>query len=325
MTANRRRVLITRRWPKAVETALRSRYDLVVDHTDRALSDAELSAAFDDFDAVCPTVTDRLTAAIIGPTPRRARMLGNFGVGYSHIDIEAARGAGITVTNTPDVLTDCTADLTMTLLLMLARRAGEGERIVRRGAWTGWRPTQLLGRQVSGKTLGIIGFGRIGQAVARRAHAGFNMTVVFHNRSAVSPDIAAGCGATALDSVEAVLECADFVTLHCPGGAGTRHLIDATRLARMRPGTMLVNTARGEVVDQSALIEALVDGRLAGAGLDVYDDEPAVPDALKTMDKVVLLPHLGSATEETRTAMGMRVVANLDAFFAGELPPDTVT
>lgn len=320
----RPRVLLTRRWPAAVERELATRFDVTLNDADTPLSAADLSAAMSEYDALCPTVTDAVTAAVLGSAPRRVRILGNFGVGFNHIDVDAARTVGIVVTNTPDVLTDCTADLTLTLLLMVARRAGEGERLVRTGNWTGWCPTQLLGRRLSGKVLGLIGFGRIARAVAHRAHFGFGMRILFHDPQ---PPVAAVCnayGAEACGSVEAVLERADFVSLHCPGGAATRHLLNTERLAHMQPGACLINTARGDVVDPDALIAALDCGAIAAAGLDVYAGEPAVPDALKAMDNVVLLPHLGSATVETRTAMGLRVLENLDRFFAGHEPRDRI-
>lgn len=320
----RPKVILTRRWPAEVEAAIAARYDLEVNQADRPLDAAALRDALARADALCPTVTDRIDAAVLGTRPVRVRVLGNFGVGFNHIDLDAARRAGLAVTNTPGVLTECTADIALTLLLMVARRAGEGERELRAGAWTGWRPTHLLGTQVSGKTLGLIGFGRIAQAVARRAHAGFGMRVLFHTRSAPPPEVVAALGATQAASLDDLLAQSDFVSLHCPGGAATHHLLNAERLARMRPDAFLINTARGDVVDQDALIAALAAGRLAGAGLDVYAGEPRVPAPLLAMQNVVLLPHLGSASRETRVAMGMRVLANLDAFFAGREPPDRV-
>jgi lactate dehydrogenase-like 2-hydroxyacid dehydrogenase len=228
------------------------------------------------------------------------------------------------VSNTPDVLTDATADLAMTLLLAVARRAGEGERHLRAGDWSGWRPTHMMGRQVTGKTLGVIGMGRIGKAVASRAAKGFAMQVVFFDEFAPDDEAIAATGAERLASIEAVLERADFVSLHCPGGAETRHLMNAARLARMKPGAILINTSRGDVIDEAALAEALAAGVIAGAGLDVYEAEPQVTPALLAMENVVLLPHLGSATEETRIAMGLRMLENARAFFAGEEPPDRV-
>ncbi|WP_448956630.1 2-hydroxyacid dehydrogenase [Labrys neptuniae] len=318
------RILVTRRWPDAVERLLAERFDTTFNQDDKALSAAELSEALEQFDAVLPTVSDKLPASVFAQTAVRTRLLANFGVGFSHIDIEAARARGITVTNTPGVLTDCTADIALSLLLAVARRAGEGERQLRAGDWKGWCPTHMIGAKVSGKTIGIIGMGRIGKATAKRAHFGFDMKVVFYNRSKVDDEAVRTMGARQLDSVEAVLAEADFVSLHCPGGAENRHLINAARLKAMKPGAFLINTARGDVIDQQALVEALESGVIAGAGLDVYDGEPAVPAALTSLDNVVLLPHLGSATEETRVAMGMRAVDNLTAFFEGRAVPDRV-
>jgi lactate dehydrogenase-like 2-hydroxyacid dehydrogenase len=251
-------------------------------------------------------------------------MLANFGVGYNHIDLAAARAAGLVVTNTPGVLTDATADLTLALILAVARRIGEGERLVRAGRWSGWTPTQLLGRSVAGATLGIIGFGRIGQAVARRASHGFGMEVGFWTPRPPEPAVAAAAGARACESLEALLATSDFVSLHCPVSAETRGLINGTRLRQMRSSAFLINTARGEVVDEAALIAALRDGVIAGAGLDVYQGEPAIPDGLRELENVVLLPHLGSATREARLAMGLRALENLTAFFGGGALPDRV-
>jgi lactate dehydrogenase-like 2-hydroxyacid dehydrogenase len=244
-------------------------------------------------------------------------MLANFGVGFNHIDIDAAKARGLSVSNTPDVLTEATADLAMTLLLMVSRRAGEGERHVRCAAWTGWRPTHMLGTQVSGKTLGLVGMGRIARAVAQRAHHGFGMGVIFHDPYPPSPAEAAALGAEARPSLDQVLEEADFVSLHCPATPDTHHLMNRERLARMRRSAFLINTARGDVVDEAALIEALSDGTIAGAGLDVYEREPQISPELLTMENVVLLPHLGSATQETRIAMGRRAAENLRLFFSG--------
>lgn len=321
----RPRVLVTRRWPEAVERRLCELFDTTLNTDDHRLSADELRAALGTHDAVLPTVSDRLDAGVLAVAAPRARILANYGVGYSHIDIDAARACGLVVTNTPGVLTDCTADLALTLMLMVARRAGEGERALRAGQWGGWRPTHLVGTRLSGKTLGIIGMGRIGIAVARRAQHGFGMRVVYSNRSAVAPESLAGLQATRLERIEDVLAQADFVSLHCPGGSANRHLIDATRLAAMQPHAFLINTARGDVVDEAALVAALQDGRIAGAGLDVYENEPQLHPGLLALENVVLLPHLGSATRETREAMGMRVVDNLVAFFAGKQPPDQVS
>lgn len=305
------RVIVTRRWPAAVEKILAQQFDATLNADDAPLSDVQLKAAFLNFDAMLPTVSDRLPRSVFPASDVRARLIANFGVGYSHIDVEAARERGIVVTNTPGVLTDCTADLAMSLLLSVARRTGEGERQLRAGEWRGWRPTHMIGTKVSGKILGIIGMGRIGKAMARRGHFGFGMKIVFYNRSQVDDVEIRAMGAEQLPAIEEVLSESDFVSLHCPGGGENRHLIDATRLAAIRPGAFLINTARGDVVDQEALIAALERGQIAGAGLDVFADEPEVPDALKRLENVVLLPHLGSATQETRAAMGMRAVENL--------------
>ena len=321
----RPRILVTRRWPEAVERRLCELFDTTLNTDDHRFAADELRAALRDFDAVLPTVSDRLDASVLSVDAARARILANYGVGYSHIDIDAARACGLVVTNTPGVLTDCTADLALTLMLMVARRAGEGEREVRAGQWTGWRPTHLVGTRLSGKTLGIIGMGRIAIAVARRAQHGFGMKVVYFNRSPVAPAQLAGLETSARACIEDVLAQADFVSLHCPGGGTNRHLIDAARLAAMPPHAFLINTARGDVVDEAALVDALLHGRIAGAGLDVYENEPQLHPGLLALDKVVLLPHLGSATRETREAMGMRVVDNLVAFFDGKRPPDQVS
>jgi len=299
-------------------------FDLTLNTSDRPLTEPELKDALGQYDAVLPTVTDRLPAAVFDRASTRTRILANYGVGFAHIDTAAAKERGIAVTNTPDVLSECTADIAMTLLLMTARRAGEGERELREGRWTGWRPTHLIGTKVSGATLGIIGFGRIGQAMAQRAHFGFGMQILVQNRSPIPPEVLARYNATQVPSIEDLLPQCDFVSLHCPGGAANRHLINARRLDLMKPGAFLINTARGEVVDEHALAQSLWFGTIGGAGLDVFEREPSVPDALLNADNLVLLPHLGSATRETREAMGFRVLDNLTAFFDGRAPRDRV-
>lgn len=316
----RPKVVVTRRWPQEVEERLAKTFDVTLNETDRPYGKGELIAALQEADAVLPTVSDRLGAELFA-NGVRAKILGNYGVGYNHIDVVAAKAAGIVVTNTPAVLTDATADLAMTLLLMCARRASEGERELRSGKWTGWRPTHLCGTQVTGKTIGIIGMGRIGQAMARRCHHGFGMEVVFHDSQPVSVP---GVPARQLPSVEDVLVAADFVSLHCPGGGENVHLINERRLGCMKQSAFLINTARGDIVEEKALIDALERGIIAGAGLDVFEAEPIIPRALTGREDVVLLPHLGSATNETRIAMGMRVISNLTAFFEGRIPPDAV-
>jgi lactate dehydrogenase-like 2-hydroxyacid dehydrogenase len=318
------KVTVTRKWPEAVEEQLKERYDVKLNESDQPLSDAQLKEALQNADAVCPTVTDKMTAEILGVNKRRAKVLGNFGVGFNNIDIKAAKAQDIIVTNTPGVLTDATADLAMTLLLMVARRAGEGERHVRGGEWTGWRPTHMMGADVTGKTLGLIGMGRIARAVAKRAHGGFGMRVIFHDPYPPEPQDAQALGAEARDSIEDVLQESDFVSIHTPGGAETQHLLNAERLSLMQRHAFLINDARGDVVDEKALVEALESGKIAGAALDVYEQEPKVTAQLLEMENVVLLPHLGSATVETRVAMGERVLKNLEAFFAGKEPPDRV-
>jgi lactate dehydrogenase-like 2-hydroxyacid dehydrogenase len=317
-------VVVTRRLPDAVQDALRGTFDARLNPEDRPLGPEGLRHALATADALLTTVTDRVTAELLAAEPRRTRLVANFGVGFNNIDVEAAKARGVAVSNTPDVLTDATADLAMTLLLMVARRTGEGERHVRDGQWTGWRPTHMLGTHVTGKTLGLVGMGRIARAVAQRAHHGFQMKVIYHDPYPPPPDVARALGAEPRDTLEQVLREADFVSLHCPATPETRHLMNRERLALMRPEAFLVNTARGDVVDEAALVEALAAGRIAGAGLDVFEREPQVSPALIMMDNVVLLPHLGSATIETRVAMGMRAFENLQRFFAGQPLRDRV-
>jgi lactate dehydrogenase-like 2-hydroxyacid dehydrogenase len=318
------KVLLTRRWPSEVEHHLSQRYELTVNEQDAPMDAAALKAAVASCDAVCPTVTDKLTADVLSAGAGKVKILGNYGVGVSHIDLQACRRLGIAVTNTPEVLTEATADIAITLMLMAARRAGEGERQVRAGEWTGWRPTAMIGGDVTGKTMGLIGFGRIGQATAYKAHHGFGMKILYSSRKRAAPEIEAQTNAQHCPNLDELLEQSDFVSLHCPGGAENRHLLDATRLDRMKRTAYLINTARGEVVDEAALAEALRNRTIAGAGLDVYEHEPRVPDTFMHLENVVLLPHLGSATLETRVAMGMRVADNLERFFAGLEPNDRV-
>jgi lactate dehydrogenase-like 2-hydroxyacid dehydrogenase len=311
------RVIVTRKLPSEVERELRAEFDVRLNESDTPLGADGLRRALGEADALLPTVTDRLTAEVLAAEPLRAKLLANYGVGFNHIDTAAAKARGIAVSNTPDVLTDATADLAITLLLMVTRRAGEGERELRAGRWTGWRPTHMTGTAITGKTLGLVGMGRIARGVARRAHHGFGMKVIYHDPYPPTPEDAAALGAEGRPTLEAVLEEADVVSLHCPATPETRHLMNADRLARMRRGAYLVNTARGDVVDEAALVEALRRGHLAGAGLDVFEREPKVTPALLEMEQVVLLPHLGSATREARIAMGMRALENLRLFFAG--------
>jgi len=317
-------VVVTRRLPEAVHHALTREFDARLNPDDRPLTADGLREALGSADALLTTVTDKVTADVLAAEPRRAGLVANFGVGFNNIDIEAAKARGIAVSNTPDVLTDATADLAVTLLLMVARRAGEGERHVRGGQWTGWRPTHMLGTHVTGKTLGLVGMGRIARAVAQRAHHGFGMKVVYHDPFPPPPDVAHALGIEQRQTLDDVLREADFVSLHCPATPETRHLINRDRLSVMRPEAFLINTARGDVVDEAALVEVLRAKRIAGAGLDVYEREPQVTQALTTMDNVVLLPHLGSATTETRVAMGLRAFENLQLFFSGKPLRDRV-
>lgn len=316
-------VCVTRRLPPTVEEALAAQFAIQQPPDDEPLDAAALQDAFRNADAVLCTVTDRIDAPCFTQSGLRARLVANFGVGVNNIDLDAARAAGIAVTNTPDVLTDDTADLTMALMLAVMRRMGEGERLVRAGEWSGWQPTQLLGHRVHGKTLGIIGLGRIGRAVARRAHEGFGMRVLAWSRSRTRPS-EAGDGITRITRLDELLGQSDVVSLHCPLVPTTRHLIGAPQLAQMRPTAFLLNTARGPIVDEQALVAALDSRQIAGAGLDVYEEEPRVHPGLIGRENVVLLPHLGSATHETREAMGMRALANLRAHFAGQELPDRV-
>ena len=313
-------LLITRPLPDAVVDAARAHYDVTVRTNTTPLAPDDLRAALRDYDAVLPTLGDRFDASVFAdvPTPR-AKILANFGVGYNHIDTNAAAAAGIAVSNTPGAVTDATADIAMMLILMTARRAGEGERMVRAGNWAGWHPTQLLGTHVTGATVGIIGMGRIGQAIARRCHFGFGMQVLFHNRSTLA-DI--GLPAKQVSLADAMA--ADFVVVAVPGGPATQHLINATALAAMQPSGIFINISRGEVVDETALIAALAERRIAGAGLDVYEFEPHIPSPLMAMENVTLLPHLGTAALEVRENMGMMAVDNLIAHLDGRDLPNRV-
>ncbi len=313
------RLLITRPLPQSVLDAADLQFDTVKRGATSPLSPQELRAALADFDAVLPTLGDAFSAAVFADVPSpRTRILANFGVGYNHIDASAARAKGIIVTNTPGAVTDATADIAITLMLMTARRAGEGERILRSGDWHGWSPTQMLGLPVSGQSVGIIGMGRIGQAIAHRCHYGFGMDVRYFNRSAKNLDFPA----RAVD-LPAAMD-ADFVVSAVSGGAHSHHLIGADQLAHMRRTGIFINISRGDVVDEAALAQALAHGHIAGAGLDVYEREPQVTPALLGMQNVTLLPHLGTAVLAVREAMGMMALDNLMAFFQGLTPPNAV-
>jgi lactate dehydrogenase-like 2-hydroxyacid dehydrogenase len=286
-------LLITRRLPASVLERLRASYEVTVNPDDRPLGREALLMALRSFDALSPTITDKLDAALLLNSGLKTRIVANFGAGFEHIDLEAAKTANLVVTNTPDALTDATAELTILLILMAARRAGEGERLLREGKWTGWAPTQLLGIDVKGKTLGLVGFGRIAKEAARRARAALGMRIAYHSRSRASADEERALGAEHHATLDSLLAASDVVSLHCPGGAATRHLINANTLARMKSTAILINTARGSVVDEDALANALAQRQIAAAGLDVYEREPAVSPALRELENVVLLDRQG--------------------------------
>lgn len=316
------KLLIARPMTDAVEARARDAFAGVeIRQSTAVMDEAEMLRALAEFDVVVPTLGDAFSAAVFAQAGApRCKLLANFGVGYNHIDVAAARAAGVDVTNTPGAVTDATADIAMTLMLMSARRAGEGERLVRAGQWQGWHPTQMLGQHVTGKRVGIAGMGRIGQAIAQRCHFGFGMKVSYVARSPKQ----LAFPAVRAESLQALAAQVDFLVLAVPGGAETRHLINAEVLAAMQPHAHLINIARGEVVDEAALIAALQAGRIGGAGLDVYEFEPEVPQALRDLDSVTLLPHLGTATEEVRSNMGHMALDNVAAFAAGAPLPNRV-
>jgi len=317
-------VVFTRRLPRPAEEQAARDFDARLNADDHTFTPAEIADALRTADALVPTVTDKVTAQLLGTEPLKVRIIANYGVGFNNIDTGAAKARGVVVTNTPDVLTEDTADDAILLMLMVARRGGEGEREVRAKTWAGWRPTHMLGTRVTGKTLGLIGLGRIGRAVAHRARHGFDMRVIFHDPYPPPPAVVAELEAEPRASVDDVLREADFVSLHSPATPETHHLIDARRLGLMKRGAFLINNARGDIVDEAALVAALKQGTIAGAGLDVFEREPTVSPELLTMNNVVLLPHIGSATHESRVAMGLRALDNLKTFFAGAPPRDRV-
>ncbi len=316
------RLLITRTLPDDNHAFAKAHFDTTLRDADRGLTEEEAAEALRQYDAILPTLGDRFTAGAFAAAGAdlRCRILANFGVGYNHIDVAAAKAAGVKVSNTPDTVTDATADIGMTLILATCRRAGEGERLVRTGTWDGWSPTQMLGTHVTGKTVGIVGMGRIGQAVAHRCHFGFNMPVLFYNRSPKGTHVPA----LQVDSLDELMRTSDIIVVTVPASAETRNMIDAAAIAAMKPTGILINIARGDVVDEPALIAALTDRRIAGAGLDVYAAEPFVPEALRHLENVVLLPHLGTAALEVRTAMGQMALNNIMAWAAGDTPPQEV-
>jgi lactate dehydrogenase-like 2-hydroxyacid dehydrogenase len=313
--------LLGRPLPEAVEARAKAAFDVTIRPSNDTMSGEEMRAALRDFDIVMPTLGDRFQADVFADVPDpRCRLLANFGVGYNHIDADAARAVGIAVTNTPGAVTDATADIAMTLILMTARRAGEGERMLRAGNWAGWHPTQMLGLHVTGRTLGIVGMGRIGQAIAHRCHFGFGMQVRYVARS----EKTLAYPATRAASLTELAATCDIIAVAVPGGAETHHLLGADFFAAMQPHALFVNIARGDVVEEAALIDALKAGQIAGAGLDVYEFEPKVPEGLVGMENVTLLPHLGTAALNVRTDMGMMVMDNAEAFAAGRDLPNPV-
>ncbi len=316
-----RRVLLSRPMPPATIAAAQAQFEVEVRQSTQPMSASELRAGLAVFDAMMLTLGDRVTAELLQDFGRpRCRMLANFGVGYNHIDVEACRAHGITVSNTPGAVTDATADIAMTLILMACRRAGEGERLVRSGGWQGWHPTQMLGLHVTGRRLGVIGMGRIGQAVARRCHFGFGMEVGYFNRSEKDLDFPA----TRMNRLAELAGWADILVVAAPATSETHHLVNAGVFAAMQPHGVLVNIARGDIVDENALIAALQSGQIGAAGLDVYEHEPQVPEALMLQDNAVLLPHLGTAALDVRENMGAMAVENLRAYFAREEVPNQV-
>ena len=317
------KVILTRKYPEAAETRMRELFDTKLNSGDVALSRAELIDAMREADVLVPTVTDTIDAEMIAQAGPQLKLIANFGTGVDHIDLHAAKAKGITVTNTPGVLTEDTADVAMALILSVPRRIAEGDAKVRDGSWAGWAPTGLLGHRINGKRLGIIGMGAIGQAIARRAR-GFGMSIHYHNRKPVQPGVEEALEATYWESLDQMLPRMDIVSINCPSTDATRNLLNAERIALLNRNAYLINAARGDVVDEAAMIEALKNRRFAGAGLDVYADEPHVPEALRTLRNVVLLPHIGSATIEGRDAMGDKVLINIQTFIDGHTPPDRV-
>lgn len=323
MTAAEPRILVTRRWPGPVEAALAS-LGATLSAGDLPLSHTALQAASASYDVICSTVTDRMDSRVVDGAGSCMRLICNYGAGVDHIDLDACRRRGVVVTNTPDVLTAATAEIALFLMMAVARRTSEGEAELRAGGWTGWRPTHMLGTPLSGKCLGLVGFGRIGRETARLARDAFGMRIVYHARTRAPQPIEDIVGATYCARLDELLEHADIVSLHCPGDAETDGLINRASIARMKAHAILINTSRGSVIDEEALADALTAGRIAGAGLDVFRDEPRICERLLACPRTVLLPHLGSATVETRIAMGTRALKNLEAWTNGDEPPDRV-
>ena len=317
------KIILTRRLSDTVETRMRELFNATLNETDQPFTQEQLIQAVKTADVLVPTVTDSLNASVIEQAGSQLRLIASFGTGVDHIDVKAAREKGITVTNTPGVLSEDTADVAMSLILAVPRRIVQGDTKVRSGQWDGWSPTGMLGHRINGKRLGIIGMGSIGQAIARRAKA-FGMSIHYHNRKAVHPSIEAELEATYWETIEQMLPRVDIISINCPSTPATHHLLNKERLSLLSPHSYLVNTGRGDVIDEMALIELLKENKIAGAGLDVYEHEPVISSALIDLPNVVLLPHIGSATIEGRHAMGDKVIINIQTFLDGHTPPDRV-
>ncbi len=323
MAGERLSVVVTRRLPEAVETRMKELFDVELNEDDRPMSKADLVAAMSRADVLVPCIADRIDAAMLAQAGDRLKLIANYGAGVDHIDVATARQRGILVSNTPGVMTDDTADMAMGLILSVLRRVPEGMAVMQSGDWKGWAPTAFMGGRVGGKRLGILGMGRIGQAVARRAGA-FGMQVHYHNRRRVHPDIEADLEATYWESLDQMIARMDVISVNCPHTPSTFHLMNARRLKLMKPEAVIVNTSRGEVIDENALTRTLRAGEIAGAGLDVFEKGREVNPRLRELPNVVLLPHMGSATREGRTEMGEKVIINIKTFADGHRPPDMV-
>jgi glyoxylate reductase len=323
MRSKRPFVIVTRKLPDPIETRMMELFFCRLNLDDKPLDRPELIAAVSQAEVLVPTVTDRIDAQVLAAAGPALKLIASFGTGVDHVDLAAAQQRGIIVTNTPGVLTEDTADMTMALILAVSRRLAEGERLIRGGSWAGWGPTSMLGQRIWGKRLGIVGMGRIGMALARRAK-GFGLSVHYHNRRQVPEDVESALEATYWESLDQMLAHMDIISVNCPHTPATHHLLSRRRLRLLQPHAILVNTARGEIVDEEALMQLLETRAIAGAGLDVFEHEPAVDPRLRALDSVVLLPHMGSATIEGRIAMGEKVIINIKTFADGHRPPDRV-
>ena len=323
MSGNQTKVVLTRRLPELVETRLKELFDVTLRNHDTPMSRAELVDAIKTCDVLVPTITDKIDAGLLGQAGANLKLIANFGAGIDHIDVETARQRGILVSNTPDVVTEDTADMAMALLMAVVRKIPQGLQAMQSGEWTGWSPTAYLGGRLGGRRLGILGMGRIGQAVARRASA-FGMQIHYHNRRRLRPEIEDTLGATYWESLDQMVARMDILSINCPHTPSTFHLMNARRLRLLKPSAVIVNTSRGEVIDENALTRMLRASELAGAGLDVYEHGTDINPRLRELENVVLLPHMGSATLEGRVEMGEKVIINIKTFADGHRPPDMV-